>query len=41
MHGLIALAILVAIPWLLYRHGRKVGDQKREYDLSKILNSNA
>ncbi len=28
IHWLIALAILVAIPWLLYWHGRKVGDQQ-------------
>lgn len=32
LHWLIALAflgaIVIGIPWLLYRHGRKVGDQQ-------------
>ena len=28
IHWLIVLAFLVAIPWLTYRHGRKVGDQQ-------------
>jgi len=28
IHWLIVLAVFGAIPWLLYRHGRKVGDQQ-------------
>ena len=27
-HWLIVLAVLLAIPFLLYRHGKKVGDQQ-------------